>query len=131
MKFCNNSIYSILETIGIIENINAGTSPDRIASDAVVDIGFGGIGAASYVGGLVGSFIPVPVVGTAVGAGIGALTGVVYYGVTEAWIINGKSISDWTKEGVAWLGDKIGDGIDNFCSGLTKGLNTIGSFFGF
>lgn len=119
--------------IGIIENINEGTAPERIASDAVVDVGFGlaGIGAASYVGGLVGSFVPVPVVGTLVGAGVGTLTGIVYYGITEAWTINGKSISDWTKDGVAWLGNKIGDGIDNLCSGINDGLNAIGSFFGF
>ena len=119
--------------IGIIENINEGTAPERIASDAVVDVGFGlaGIGAASYVGGLVGSFVPVPVVGTIVGAGVGTLTGIVYYGVTEAWTINGKSISDWTKDGVAWLGNKIGDGIDNLRSGINNGLNAIGAFFGF
>ncbi len=97
--------------IGIAENIHSGTSPDRIASDAVVDIGFGlgGIGASALgglaAGGLAGS--AVPVVGNIAGAVGGAVGGIAFYIASEVIQINGKSPIEWTKEGAGWLVDKI------------------------
>ena len=97
--------------IGIIDNINNGTSPERIASDAVVDVGFGlaGIGASALsglaAGGLAGS--AVPIVGNIAGAVGGAIGGIAFYVASEVIEINGKSPIEWAKEGAGWLTDKI------------------------
>ena len=102
--------------IGIIENINEGTAPERIASDAVVDVGFGlaGIGASALgglaAGGLAGS--AVPIVGNIAGAVGGAVGGIAFYVASEVIEINGKSPIEWAKEGAGWLTDKIKNWFD-------------------
>ena len=97
--------------LGIIENINEGTAPERIASDAVVDVGIGlaGIGASALgalaAGGIAGS--AVPIVGNIVGAVGGTIGGIAFYVASEVLEINGKSPIEWAKEGAGWLADKI------------------------
>lgn len=107
----------IIDTgIGIAENINAGTSPERIASDAVVDVGIGllvlrlgdGIVTGAGVGG-------VP------GAVIGAGTGIVMYIITDAVKINDKPIIDHIKDGVSYGYNKVDDWCHDFVDRLGKG----------
>lgn len=73
------SVFSIIgdASAGFVENIENGTEPQRVISDFFVDLGIGTIitAGSSSIGALVGSFIPVPVVGTLVGAGVGYIVG--------------------------------------------------------
>ncbi len=107
---------TVLAVIGIaistIENINSdikkGYSTGRIVSNAIVNtvvnsistFGFAALG--SKIGGVIGSFIPIPGVGTAIGMVIGAVIG---YGVGLVFNavmnlkIGGKSIMDHIRDG--------------------------------
>ena len=107
------SVFAILwETgTGIAENIENGTRTQKIVSDAIVDTGVGiGLTAGSTaVGAWVGSLIPIPVVGTLVGAGAGYLVG-----EGADWLLNAdleilgnKSVVDWAKDGTAAAADWI------------------------
>ena len=107
------SVFAILwETgTGIAENIENGTRTQKIVSDAIVDTGVGvGLTAGSTaVGAWVGSLIPIPVVGTLVGAGAGYLVG-----EGADWLLNAdleilgnKSVVDWAKDGAAAAADWI------------------------
>ena len=107
------SVFAILwETgTGIAENIENGTRTQKIVSDAIVDTGIGvGLTAGSTaVGAWVGSLIPIPVVGTLVGAGAGYLVG-----EGADWLLNAdleilgnKSVVDWAKDGAAAAADWI------------------------
>ena len=56
------------------------------------------IGCA-YIGGVIGSLIPVPIVGTAVGTAVGYIVG---FGIDLflEWEIDGKSIIDYARDWV-------------------------------
>ena len=84
---------------GIYENVQAGTRPQKIVSDAIVDAGIG-VGSIA-LGAAIGSLIPIPIVGTVLGAGAGYLL--------EVDFIDGKSIADWVKEGAGYVADAVVD----------------------
>ena len=95
----------------IYENIQNGTSGQRIASDAIVDVGFGGTGilfsalSSAVTGFFVGS--AAPGVGNLV-CGLGGLFGgLAYYALTEVTTVNGKSAIDWAKDGLGNLFDRL------------------------
>ena len=102
---------------GIYENVQNDASQQKIVSDAIVDAGFsigGGAlasAAASAAAGAVAGFVA-PGIGNLIGAGVGLIVGVAFYFGTEVIEINGKSLVEWSKEGVDWLFDRFKDGID-------------------
>jgi hypothetical protein len=75
-------------------------SGEKIATDAVVDIGFGagGIAASAATGALLGSIVPGA--GTVIGVIVGLAVGIGYTALTEGWTPNGRSIKDRTKDGL-------------------------------
>ena len=84
---------------GAFNDYNRGYSTDRIISNAVVNTAVYSlttIGLAK-LGGFVGSFIPIPIVGTAIGTAVGYLVGL---GVN--WLmeldVNGKSVIDHVRD---------------------------------
>lgn len=84
---------------GAFNDYNRGYSTDRIISNAVVNTtvySLTTIGLAKF-GGFVGSFIPIPIVGTAIGTAVGYLVGL---GVN--WLmeldVNGKSVIDHVRD---------------------------------
>ena len=103
--------------MGIAENIENGTRTQKIVSDAIVDTGVGiGITAGSTAAGAwIGSLIPIPVVGTLVGAGAGYIVG-----EGADWLLNkdfeflgNKSVVDWAKDGVAAVADWVVEDLPN------------------
>lgn len=58
-------------------------------------------------GAWIGSVVPGP--GNAIGAAGGLVVGGVVYVVTDVITINDKSLVDWGKEGLAWVGDTVVD----------------------
>ena len=96
---------------GIYENVKNKTRVQKTISDAAVDIGLG-IGsialsadAGAKVGAIAGSVFPG--LGNIIGAVAGAVVGVGAYVLTDALEINGRTISEWTKEGAAIVADGI------------------------
>ncbi|WP_166244934.1 WXG100 family type VII secretion target [Paenibacillus turpanensis] len=89
---------------GVKENIDANAGGSKIVADATVDvaIGVGSMAAGAAVGAQVGAAVGsvVPVAGTIVGGVVGAVAGVGVSVVTDVVQINGKSISEWAKDGV-------------------------------
>ena len=119
-KFADGVVIFFDTASGISENIESGTRTQKIVSDALVDVGTGiGITAGSTaVGAWAGSFIPIPVVGTLFGAGVGYVVG-----ETADWFINedleflgDKSIVDWTKEGAAAAADWVVEDLPDIAS---------------
>ena len=104
--------------VGIYENIEANTPAQRVISDAAVDIGvgLGGIALSTKVGALIGTAIPVPMVGSVVGAVVGVGVGIGIYFLTEVVNIKGKSAVGWMKEGAGWVADKVTNGFNSFVS---------------
>lgn len=84
-----------------ISDYNRGYSTDRIISNAVVNTAIYSATTlgCSYIGGLVGSFIPIPIVGTAIGTAVGYVVGVGIDFLLELEI-NGKSIIDYVRDGI-------------------------------
>ncbi|WP_320973895.1 RHS repeat-associated core domain-containing protein [Dysgonomonas capnocytophagoides] len=95
-------IAAIDATIKVYDNFNNDDlSLSRKISDSVVDVGVtaGSIWGAGSIGAAVGSAIPIPGVGTAVGFGAGIVIGA---------IVEYTPVVDWVKEGVGWVADKVG-----------------------
>ena len=99
--------------LGIYENIQNGTRPQKIVSDAVVDAGLGvgsmalSAAAGAKIGALAGSVFPG--LGNIIGAVGGALVGLGTYALTDVVEINGKTGSEWIKEGAAVVADSLVD----------------------
>ena len=99
--------------LGIYENIQNGTRPQKIVSDAVVDAGLGvgsmalSAAAGAKIGALAGSVFPG--LGNVIGAAGGALVGFGAYMLTDVVTINGKTGSEWIKEGAAVVADGLVD----------------------
>ncbi len=99
--------------LGIYENIQNGTRPQKIVSDAVVDAGLGigsmalSAAAGAKIGALAGSVFPG--LGNIIGAAGGALVGFGAYMLTDVININGKTGSEWIKEGAAVVADGLVD----------------------
>ena len=93
------AIISTLISVGenIYNDINMGYETGRIISNAITNtVIYGGVTLASgfigsKIGAIIGSFIPIPGLGTAIGAGVGFLVGLAF-----GWLLNlqidGKSI---------------------------------------
>lgn len=92
---------------GIYDNVQAGSSAEETASDAVVDGAFSwaNLAASGALGGKIGAAVGsvVPGAGNIAGAVGGAIVGGVIYFATEVWQINGKSIKDHVKDGICDL----------------------------
>lgn len=88
--------------VGIKENIEAGTSWDRTASDAVVDLAVssGSILAAGFIGGKIGTVAGsfAPGIGNIVGAVTGFVIGIFFYIGTDVIEIKGKTIREHIKD---------------------------------
>ncbi len=84
-----------------MSDYNRGYSTDRIISNAVVNTAIYSATTlgCSYIGGLVGSLIPIPIVGTAIGTAVGYVVGVGIDFLLELEI-NGKSIIDYVRDGI-------------------------------
>lgn len=136
-KFADGVVIFFDTASGISENIESGTRTQKIVSDALVDVGTGiGITAGSTaVGAWAGSFIPIPVVGTLLGAGVGYVVG-----ETADWFINedleflgDKSIVDWTKEGAAaadWVVEDLPDIASDVWDATTDFFEDTGGVIG-
>ena len=137
MEFAGNfadGVVIFFDTVsGISENIESGTRRQKIFSDALVDIGSGvGIAAGSaHVGAWAGTFIPIPVVGTLFGAGVGYAVG-----ETAEWFINedleilgDKSVVDWTKEGAATVIDWVVEDLPDIAADVWEAGEAVGDFF--
>ncbi len=125
----------------IYENYKSGASGAKIAADATTDVARGLAGMAvatgcAKIGAAIGTAIPIPVVGTVVGAAAGFVIG---WGVTKAAEgikIGGKSIAGWIDEGCSQVSSgletvysEIGKGAKNAVEGTKKAINGfIGSF---
>jgi hypothetical protein len=113
--------------MGIKENVDNNASGSKIAAEAVVDVGIGlgsmaaGAAIGAKTGALVGSVFPGA--GTVVGGVVGAVAGVGISIVTDVIQINGKSISDWAKDGVKGL-------IDGGANLIKSAGDALGSLFG-
>ena len=99
--------------LGIYDNIQNETRPQKIVSDAVVDVGLGigsmalSAAAGAKIGALAGSVFPG--LGNVIGAVGGALVGFGTYMLTDVVSINGKTGSEWLKEGAAVVADGFVD----------------------
>ena len=115
---------------GIYENVQNDASQQKIVSDVIVDAGFsigGGAlasAAASAVAGAAAGSVA-PGIGNLIGAGVGLVVGVVFYFGTEVIEINGKSLVEWSKEGVDWLFNRFKDGIDWVVDTAKKEFDSI------
>ncbi len=89
---------------GIYDNIQAGSSWDKIACDASVDlfISGGSVLSAGAAGSAIGTFVGsiCPGLGNIVGAGAGFFIGVGFYIFTDVIPYNGKTARAWAKEGI-------------------------------
>ncbi len=103
----NYGVIAVDVGLGIYDNIQEGTRPQKIVTDAIVDagVGAGTIWASTASGAAIGSIVPGA--GNVVGAVGGFVVGGVIYVATDVIEINGKSAVEWTKEGVAWVGDGV------------------------
>jgi len=91
---------------GIAYDIHNGKPVDQ----AIVSGGVG-FGASVAAGAVIGSVIPVPVVGTAVGALGGAVVGIFASGAVDSLYKNGiGDVGDAVKDGVSAVGDVAGAG---------------------
>ena len=95
-------IAAVDASIKVYNNFNNDNlSLSRKISDSVVDVGVtaGSIWAAGAIGASVGSAIPVPGVGTAVGfvAGVGI-----------GFVVEHTPVVGWVKDGAGWVADKVG-----------------------
>lgn len=119
---------------GAYENYQNGVDGQRIVTDAIVDTGFGiggGIIASavsSAVAGAVAGSVA-PGVGNLIGLGVGFVTGVIYYGVTELIEYNGKSLVDWAKEKVDWMVDGVGSLFNEIEEGIGNLWDTLSGWF--
>jgi len=95
---------------GIFNDYNRGYNLDRIISNAAVNAVVYGVstwGLAQF-GGVVGSFIPIPIVGTAIGTAAGYLLGLGINYLMDLEI-NGKSLIDHVRDFVYDLWKSIFD----------------------
>ncbi len=99
--------------LGIYENIQNGTRLQKTVSDAVVDAGLGigsialSAAAGAKTGAIAGSVFPG--LGNVIGAAGGALVGLGTYVLTDVVEINGKTGSEWIKEGASVVADGLVD----------------------
>lgn len=110
---------------GIKENIDNGESKSKVISDAVVDtgVGLGGMAFAAgcaKAGAAIGTLIPVPGVGTAVGAVLGFAFG----------YVGSKIYSSATGD----ISEKASSGLESIIDGagemFESAKNSVGDFFG-
>lgn len=130
-----------LETgLDTVENIQNHASKNKIVADATVDVakGLGGMAVATscaQVGAAIGTAIPIPGVGTIVGAGIGFAAGILgtlaYNYVIDGVKIGGKMVAEWASIGLEnaleeaeSLGKDITEGV---ASGLENAKESVGN----
>lgn len=109
-----------LAVVGIGLDVAAGEDPvQAVASGAG---GFAAsVGAGALVGAGIGTLIPVPGVGTAVGAVAGAGVGIFTSGAIDSLFEEGPDVSDAVSAGLGALGDTggaIGDGVGAVVGGV-------------
>ena len=109
-----------------------------MAVDATAGLGkMAVISGATKVGAAIGTAIPVPVVGTVVGAATGFVCGVaavyVYDVIIDGITINGRTIKKHVRSGVERLGDKVVEGAawagDKVTEGLNNAKDAVGGLF--
>lgn len=89
--------------------------------DRAVVSGLAGFGAAVGTGALIGSAIPVPVVGTVAGAVGGAVVGVITSGLVDAAY---DPVKDWAVDGAG----AVGDAAQSVGGTLADGAGSVGGF---
>lgn len=96
---------------GVKSNLQSGTRVQKVVSDAAVDFvsQMAIVDCTTLVGGYVGSLIPIPVVGTLVGAAAGYIVGefAEWFINTEFDMFGGQSIVGWAKDGAALVADSV------------------------
>ena len=94
-------------TVNLYDNIKNGESQERINAEIVTDIflGTGGVlitAGATKLGAFLGSFIPIPIVGTAVGSILGFAVGLLidetYEYFTEKFVYNDMTFKEYAVE---------------------------------
>lgn len=109
--------------IDIKGNIDNGASASKITADATTDVakGLGAMAVATgcaQVGAAIGTAIPIPVVGTIVGAAAGFLIGLagvaIYNYAIDGVEIGGKTVAGWVSDGI----EKSIDDVGNFFGGI-------------
>ena len=111
----------------LVGNVKNGASASKIVADATTDVakGLGSmavVSAGAKVGAAIGSFIPIPGVGTLVGAVVGgAVAGFAYKYVVDGGIkIGGKSIAGWVSTGIETACDAVGNAVKSGAQAVAK-----------
>lgn len=135
-KVLGASVAVVLTGVSIYSDIQAGESVAQASTSNLA-----GLGAAVAAGAVIGSFIPVPIVGTAVGALGGAVVGIFTSGMVDSVFEKGPDVGAAFTNGwqdLAGTGAAIGDlavagagGVGNAFDWASDGLsNEWGSVFG-
>ena len=95
---------------GVFNDYNRGYSLDRIISNALVNMVVYGASAwgLAKIGGIIGNFIPIPIVGSLIGTAAGYLLGLGINYLMNLEII-GKSLIDYARDFVYDLWTNIFD----------------------
>ena len=111
---------------GVYDNVQEGTSPLRIATDALLDTGLemfstflstaASAKASAWFGAKIGAAAgsAAPIGGNVAGAIAGAVVGVSVYVVTDVIQVNGKSLGDTVKDFIGEKVEAVGDYIGSF-----------------
>lgn len=116
----------------LVGNVKSGASASKIAADATTDVAKG-LGAMAVtatgakIGAAIGSFIPIPGVGTLVGGVIGgAVAGFAYnYLVDGGLQIGGKSIAGWVSTGLENVYSAVGDAVKSGAKAVANVAKTV------
>ena len=86
--------------IGIYENVQDGSSWQETTSDAIIDTTISGctLAVSIKVGSVVGTAIPIPVVGTILGGGAGLGIGLLINFATDSIKVNDTSFRDYVQD---------------------------------
>ena len=116
----------------IVGNVKSGASTAKIAADATTDVakGLGSMAvtaAGVKIGAAIGSFIPIPGVGTLVGGVIGgAVAGFAYNYIVDGGLqIGGKSIAGWVSTGLETAYNAVGDAVKSGAQAVANVAKTV------
>lgn len=111
---------------GIYKNYKSGVKEvSKYVADATVDLAFalGEMAVATgcaKLGAAIGTAIPIPVLGTVVGAATGFAVG---------WIVSKGLNSDPVNKAKDWIKKELKNGIDTVSAGFNSAAKAVGGFF--